>query len=140
MNSPALRWSLLAGVAYFCAMALAHFFGLKQPMLFVYYDTPYYAYQDKIISFAVLAYAGLFFAAAKDRSVVPIALTVLCLTVMGLSFVNSSSDLKAVLKEGQTTAPYWIQTGLFSLYFALLVVLHAKSKPSEDSASSESPS
>ncbi|MEM7235521.1 MAG: hypothetical protein AAF517_25335, partial [Planctomycetota bacterium] len=100
----------------------------------------YYAYQDKIISFAVLAYAGLFFAAARDRSVVPIALTVLCLTVMGLSFVNSSPDLKAVLKEGQATAPYWIQTGLFSLYFALLAILHVKSKPTDGSVATESAS
>ncbi len=60
MNSTLTRAALLAGVAYFCCMALAHFFGLKWPLLFVYYDTPFFAYQDKIISFAVTAYIGLF--------------------------------------------------------------------------------
>ena len=49
-----LHFALLAGVAYFCAMAVAHFFGIKWPLLFVYYDVPFHAYQDKIISFAVV--------------------------------------------------------------------------------------
>jgi hypothetical protein len=54
--SPALlRLALWAGAAYFCCMAVAHFFGLKYPLLFVYYDVPFFAYQDKIISFAVVA-------------------------------------------------------------------------------------
>jgi hypothetical protein len=55
-------------------MSIAHFFGLKLPILFVYYDTPYYAYQDKIISFAVVAYICLFVSAARSRDVVPAAL------------------------------------------------------------------
>jgi len=56
MNTQILRILLFAGIAYFCCMSLAHFFGFKVPILFIYYDTPYYAYQDKIISFAVVAY------------------------------------------------------------------------------------
>jgi hypothetical protein len=61
MNSKPTKYAFLAGVAYFCCMAFAHFFGVKVPVLFVYYDTPFYAYQDKIISFAVCAYIALFY-------------------------------------------------------------------------------
>jgi len=108
-------------------MAVAHFFGLKCPLLFVYYDVPFYAYQDKIISFAVVAYICLFVNAALDRSAVPAAIVALGVTVLGLSAVNSSDALEAVL-DGRSTIVYWVQTGLIALYFILLVVLHAAGK------------
>lgn len=119
-----LRLALWAGAAYFCCMAVAHFFGLKYPLLFVYYDVPFYAYQDKIISFAVVAYICLFVNAALDRSAVPAAIVALGVTVLGLSAVNGSDALKAVL-DGRTTIAYWLQTGLIALYFILLLVLYA---------------
>ncbi len=53
-------------------------------MLFIYYDTPFYAYQDKIISFAVCAYIALFYSASKHRDVALNAIVVLALTVAGL--------------------------------------------------------
>jgi hypothetical protein len=119
-----LRISLWAGVAYFCCMAVAHFFGLKYPLLFVYYDVPFYAYQDKIISFAVVAYVCLFANAALHRSAVPAALVALGVTVLGLSAVNVSDALGSVL-DGRSTLAYWMQTGLIAGYFALLLGLYA---------------
>jgi hypothetical protein len=119
-----LRLALWAGVAYFCCMALAHFFGLKYPILFVYYDVPFYAYQDKIISFAVVAYACLFANAALHRSGVPAAIVALGVTVLGLSAVNVSDALGSVL-DGRSTLAYWIQTGLIAAYFAALLGLYA---------------
>jgi hypothetical protein len=119
-----LRLSLWAGVAYFCCMAVAHFFGLKYPLLFVYYDVPFYAYQDKIISFAVVAYVCLFANAALHRSAVPAALVALGVTVLGLSAVNVSDALGSVL-DGRSTLAYWMQTGLIAGYFALLLGLYA---------------
>ncbi len=57
--SSGLLWLVLnANVAYFVAMAIAHWVGFKVPVLFIYYDTPYYAYQDKIISFWYCAHVG----------------------------------------------------------------------------------
>jgi hypothetical protein len=109
-----LRFGLLVLVAYFVCMAIAHFFGIKVPILFVYYDTPFYAYQDKIFSFAVLSYVGLFYAAARDIKVVPIALTVLGITALGLASVNMSDALASVLAEGQSTWPYWAQIGMIA--------------------------
>ncbi len=122
MNARPLRYSLLAGVAYFVCMAIAHFFGIKQPLLFVYYDTPFYAYQDKIISFSIVAYVALFWCAARNRSVVPAALAVLAVTVAGLSAVNMSDALAEVLRPEQPTWPYWAQVGVLAVYFVWLLV------------------
>ena len=119
-----LRLALWAGAAYFCCMAVAHFFGLKYPLLFVYYDVPFYAYQDKIISFAVVAYICLFVNAALDRSAVPAAIVALGVTVLGLSAVNGSDALETVL-DGRSPIAYWMQTGLIALYFIMLIVLYA---------------
>ena len=55
----------LANVIYFILMALAHFFSVKVPVLFIYYDVPYHAYQDRIISFAVCAYVIFFIQAFR---------------------------------------------------------------------------
>lgn len=128
MNSRPLRYALYAGVAYFVAMAIAHFLGIKWPLLFVYYDTPYYAYQDRIISFAVIAYATLFFAAANRRDLVPHALFVLGLTALGLTSVNLSDDLASVLEEGRSTAPYWWQTAGLTAYWLTLAGLWMKDR------------
>jgi hypothetical protein len=43
-----LKWSLLAGVGYFLAMTTAHFVSFKVPVLFIYYDVPFYAYQVRV--------------------------------------------------------------------------------------------
>jgi len=103
-------------------MATAHFFSFKIPLLFVYYDTPFYAYQDKIISFAVVAYICLFFSAARDLAQTPAALFALWATVLGLASVNLSSALQDVL-GGKSTAVYWLQTGLILVYAVVLSVL-----------------
>ncbi len=121
-----LRLGLFACVAYFVSMAVAHFFGLKVPILFVYFDTPFYAYQDKIISFAVLSYVGLFYAASQDIKTVPIALAVLGITVLGLTSVNLSYALASVLSEGQSTWPYWAQTAMFGGLWIVLTLLYVR--------------
>lgn len=126
MNSQLTKYAFLAGASYFVCMAVAHFLGIKLPLLFVYYDTPFYAYQDKIISFAVCAYVGLFYSASKHRDVALTAIFVLALTTIGLGSVNSSEALAAVLAEGQSITPYWLQTGLIGGYVVLLIALYQK--------------
>lgn len=126
MNSPLTKIAFLSGAAYFFCMATAHFFSIKAPVLFVYYDTPFYAYQDKIISFAVFAYIALFYSASQHRAVALNAIIVLTITVTSLAFVNTSSDLASVLQEGQSTLPYWLQTGAIAGYLILLLVLYIK--------------
>ena len=123
MKAQWLRYMLGVGVVYFCLMAAAHFMGLKYPLLFVYYDTPFYAYQDKIISFSVVTYACLFYVAARQREAVPAALVSIWVTVLGLSSVNLSSALASVL-QGQGTLVYWLQTGALAGYALVLTVLY----------------
>ena len=125
-NSNLTKYAFLAGVLYFCCMATAHFFSIKVPILFVYYDTPFYAYQDKIISFAVVTYVLLFHAASRFRVVAPYAIASLLVTVLGLSAVNLSKDLSSVMKPDQSTLPYWLQTGAILLYAVALVILYVK--------------
>ena len=124
MNSQLTKYAFLAGALYFCFMAIAHYFSIKVPILFVYFDTPFYAYQDKIISFAVCAYIALFYSASHHRSVALNAIIVLAITVLGLSSVNLSDALTAVLQDGQSTAPYWLQTGAIAFYLVVLVGLY----------------
>ena len=126
MNSQLTKYTFLAGAAYFCCMAVAHFFSIKVPILFVYYDTPFYAYQDKIISFAVCAYIALFYSAYQHRAVALNAIIVLAITVLGLCYVNVSEALASVLQEGQSTVPYWLQTGAIAFYLVVLLVLYYK--------------
>lgn len=123
MPSSLTRWAFLAGAVYFVCMAIAHFFSFKYPLLFVYWDTPFYAYQDKIISFSVMAYAGLFYLASRNREASSIASLVMVLTVIGLAAVNLSCDLASVLDPNQSTWAYWVQTALFAVYAIVLVIL-----------------
>jgi len=126
MNSLLTKYAFLSGAAYFFCMATAHFFSIKVPVLFVYYDTPFYSYQDKIISFSVCAYIALFYSASQHRAVALNAIVVLAITVVGLGFINISSDLASVLKEGQSTLPYWLQTGAIAGYLIFLLALYIK--------------
>lgn len=120
--SPILRTMLLACVAFFVCMGAAHFFGLKWPVLFVYWDTPFYAYQDKIIAFTLVTYIALFFGAARHRVMVPYALVSIWGTVVGLALVNTSSALEDVLNGGGVGA-YWAITGALGGLAALLTAL-----------------
>ena len=126
MNSKPTRYAFLAGAIYFCCMAIAHFFGIKVPILFVYYDTPFYAYQDKIISFSVCAYIALFYSASQYRPVALNAIIVLALTVLGLSSVNLSPALNSILQEEHSTTPYWLQTCAIAFYLVVLLILYVK--------------
>ena len=128
MNSQKTNYAFWAGVVYFSFMAIAHFFGIKIPVLFVYYDTPFYAYQDKIISFAVCAYIGLFYLATRSRENALVAVIVLGITTLGLCAVNLSSALSEVLSEGQTTSAYWFQTLMIIGYLILLIFLYRRDR------------
>lgn len=108
-----LHDSLIACVIYFLAMCLAHFAGFKVPILFIYWNVPSNHYQDMIISFCALSYAILFAAAVKLPEAVPFAIAALAATVLGLSAVNLSGDLKRITQNGSTTA-YWLQTGMIA--------------------------
>ncbi len=128
-NELILKYSFLTCFIYFVCMAIAHFFGIKWPILFVYYDVPFYAYQDKIISFCVVTYAILFFGAFQNRVLAPYAILSLITTVVGLSLINMSNALGSVLNDATTTA-YWLQTGIIASIAVWLLVFYNLSKKS----------
>ncbi|MEM1140715.1 MAG: hypothetical protein AAGH45_12620 [Pseudomonadota bacterium] len=117
-----LRLLLLVSVAFFVCMGTVHFFGIKLPILFVYWDTPFYAYQDKIIAFTLVTYAALFFGASRHRLMVPYALISIWGTAVGLSLVNLSGALQSVLGDGGT-ALYWLITAAFAGLATVLTLL-----------------
>jgi hypothetical protein len=120
-----LSLALYANVGYFVAMSAAHWLGFKVPVLFIYFDTPFHAYQDKIISFCAGTYAILNLAAARHRVVVPYVIASLALTTAGLGAINASGDLRKVLPVGASTNAYWLQTGLIGALTGTLAMLYA---------------
>ena len=54
-----LKWSLGGGAVYFLAVTVAHWVGFKVPGLFIYYDIPSYAYQDRCIGVLCFGWAVL---------------------------------------------------------------------------------
>jgi hypothetical protein len=122
-----LSIALYANVGYFAAMSAAHWAGVKVPVLFIYYDTPFHAYQDKIIAFCAGTFAILNLAAARHRVVVPYAVASFALTTAGLSAINASGDLRKVLPEGASTGAYWLQTGMIGALTGTLALLYSAS-------------
>jgi hypothetical protein len=120
-------FALYANIGYFAAMSASHWVGFKVPILFIYYDTPFHPYQDKIISFCAGTYAILNLAAARHRAVVPYVVASLALTTVGLSAINASDDLRKVLPAGASTSAYWLQTGMIGALTGMLAVLHVLS-------------
>jgi hypothetical protein len=122
-----LSLALHTNVAYFVAMSAAHWVGLKVPVLFIYYNTPFHAYQDKIISFCAGTYAILNLAATRHRVVVPYVISSLALTTVGLAAITASDDLRKVLPAGASTGAYWLQTGIIGALTGTLAMLYASS-------------
>ena len=110
MVNKLMTFALYYGVVFFLVMGTAHFFGIKVPPLFVYWDPPYFAYQDKIISFTLLTYAALFLAAARHRVIIPYALFSIFTTCGGLAVVTVSEALDQTLTAGTTTTEHWTIT------------------------------
>ena len=129
MDEPSLvlRILLWVCVVFFVAMGTAHFTGFKVPLLFIYFDTPYYAYQDRIISFTLVTYIALFVAAARHRAMVPYALVSIWGTAAGLAWINQSSELEEVL-NGASTQVYWLQTGALGGLAVVLTVLFVRGR------------
>ena len=95
-----LKWLLLAGSAYFLAVAIAHMVMIKIPMLFVYYNVPSHGYQDRIISFLSFGWSIFLFTASidpiKNRNIVKAILIAGLAAVFGLNVINHFTDFHAL--------------------------------------------
>lgn len=65
-NFRILKWSLLAGAVYFFSVSVVHLLGIKVPILYIYFNVPSNAYQDRIISFLAFGWAMFLFTAFTD--------------------------------------------------------------------------
>lgn len=130
---PILKVSLLAGGAFALAVSVAHFFGMKIPFLYVYFDVPSNAYQDKLISFTAFGWAMFFVATYSNmkrgslRSVRYVIISGAVL-VGGLVMLNFLSEFG--VPEGGHRLLYWLATGVFGVFFGWLALLYVLSKQS----------
>lgn len=92
--------------------------------MFIYFDVPSLAYQDKIIGTCTATIAALMFHAANNTEAAPVALLSLILTVAGMAGINASGDLRKVIGPGASTAPYWGQTAAISVLVGMLCFLY----------------
>ena len=121
-----LSWSLKAGSLYFFLVSVAHVLGVKIPGLFIYFDVPSYAYQDRIISFLSLGWSILFWVVAydpgRDKRLLNAVLVMGGAGVVGLGLINITTDFEA-LKDGLQPGLYWVETAVLAGYLLLLVIL-----------------
>ncbi|WP_086933846.1 hypothetical protein [Agarilytica rhodophyticola] len=107
MKQNLLSVALYIGAILFILIGLGHFLGVKHPMLFIYFNTPYFTYQNIIISVGIFNQALFFIASAKYRALAPYALTAVWLTIIAFIWINTSSSFLTLLDAGSVTNGSW---------------------------------
>ncbi len=130
-NTRILKYSLLAGAIYFASVATVHLLGIKLPILFVYFNVPSHAYQDRIISFMAFGWAVWLFTTATDpvkyRAMVKAILIAGVVAIAELGLINTTTDFQS-LSPSIHVEIFWAETfGLF-IYWLWLVIFFARSK------------
>jgi hypothetical protein len=130
-NVAILKLLLLAGAVYFSAVAIVHMFGIRIPMLFVYYNVPSYGYQDRIISFLAFGWSVFLFTASIDpmrnSMVVKAILLAGLAAVLGLNVINRITDFQA-LSPDIDPAVFRVETLALSAYEAALIAFYFLAK------------
>ena len=130
-NTIILKWSLLAGATYFFAVAVVHMFGHKVPVLFVYFNVPSHAYQDRIISFLCFGWSVFLFTAfinpIKNLDLVKAILIAGAGAIAGLSVINITTDFRE-LSESIYVSLFWIETLGISIYLLWLIIFYFRSR------------
>lgn len=122
-----LRWSLWAGAAYFAAVALTHTFGIKLPVVFIYFDVPSHPYQDQIIGFLAFGWSAFFYTAARApreaRHLVAAILAAGLAAVAGLAAINLRTDFSTLTAAPRLEA-HWIGCAGALGYWAWMLRLY----------------
>lgn len=129
----AMRLLLLALAAFNVASSCALGLGFKLPVLSVYYNVPYYVYQDLHMAVAHLGQAAMFWTAANHLAAVPAAIFTISSTALGLAFINVSEPLADVLQDTRHRHTYWYWAhtatlGAVAIILGALYVSRPKSK------------
>ncbi|MCK5568937.1 MAG: hypothetical protein KAJ15_04420 [Spirochaetes bacterium] len=126
-NALILKWSLLAGSIYFILVAAAHMIGIKIPGLFVYYNLPSYAYQDKIIAFFSFGWSVFLFTAflnpVKNVDLVKAILISGTGAIAGLCLINLFTDFHE-MSETINVLSFWIEVLCLSFYLIWLTIFY----------------
>ena len=129
-NFRILKWSLLAGALYFFSVSVVHMLGLKVPVLFIYFNVPSHAYQDRIISFLAFGWAVFFFTAftdpQKNSALVKAILVAGIGALLGVSMINLATDFQALAPAINVTV-FWLEAAGLFVYWLWLVVFHFRS-------------
>ena len=98
-----LKCFLLLGSIYFFGVSVAHLFSLKIPGLFIYFNVPSYAYQDKIISFLAFGWAISLFVGfinpLANKGIIKSFIIAGLGAIIGLSIINLSADFNELAKK-----------------------------------------
>lgn len=119
-TTSALRWSLRAGAGYFLSVTAAHWAGFKVPGLFVYYDIPSYAYQDRGIGIMSFGWAMFLLGASAELALMPYVVAAGVAGILGFSIINLSPEIAALAPAGQAGG-YWAVVGGLGAYLAWLI-------------------
>jgi len=122
-----LKFLLYAGALYFFGVAAVHSIGLKIPGLFVYFNVPSYAYQDRIISFLAFGWSMFFYLTAKkaDSDKIKIILTIGFTAILALLLNTLITDFYEFGADIQKRPFLMITAGLF-IYWLLLLFFSRK--------------
>jgi hypothetical protein len=125
-----LKYSLLAGALYFLSVSVVHMLGLKIPVLFIYFNVPSYAYQDRIISFLAFGWSVFLFTGftdpQKNSALVKAILVAGAGALIGASIINSATDFQA-LDPAINVTVFWLEAAGLFIYWLWLVVFHFRS-------------
>jgi len=130
INQRILKYSLLAGAVYFLSVSVVHMLGIKVPVLFIYFNVPSYAYQDRIISFLAFGWSVFLFTAftdpQKNSALVKAILVAGAGALVGVSVINAATDFQS-LDPAINPMIFWLEAAGLFVYWLVLVVFHFRS-------------
>jgi len=122
-----LKALLFSGAAYFFMVGCAHLVGWKIPGLYLYFNVPSLAYQDKIIALLAFGWAGFFYASFLNptRNLVKSILFIGVVAIIILTVINLTTDFKSL---GTSIDPRWFygETAVLFVYWLSLVKTYQK--------------
>lgn len=118
-----LKMLLYAGVFYFSGVAVVHALGVKIPGLYVFYNVPSYAYQDRIISFLAFGWAAIFLQTVirMDPGLIKLILTIGLVAIVALLLNVAVTDFSLLDPKINPVDFLWIIGALIVYWLGLII-------------------
>lgn len=134
MNRPdnTLKWSLFGGAVYFLLVAIVHLAGIKVPGLYIYFDIPSHAYQDRIIAllsfgWCMFLYSGFRLVGSGQTRPVRYIIFAGIAAIICLLLINNSFEIKELAAD-KSRWVYMLETMMIFGYTIWIVILYVKSR------------